>query len=180
MNSPSSGVRALGRRPFHPRVSAQDAAARTQAYILGNIAVLATIAIVGREPVHVAEGLLLLVGTVLVTFAAHVVADVFAKRVRTGDRPDRPSLVHSVRDSLPIVSSGVVPVLALAAAAVGAVAFIAAWIVAIVSVIARFLFLGAIVGRLRGEPSTWRTQSAGVVLALLGMLLAGAELLLAH
>ncbi|MFD4420960.1 hypothetical protein ACFWN7_05600 [Agromyces sp. NPDC058484] len=170
----------MWQRLLHLRLAVEDAAARTQAYILGNIAVLATVVVVGRDSEHLADGVLLLACTVLVTFAAHVVAEAYANRVRSGRRPDRSSIVHSGRDSLPIVSSGIFPVLVLWMAAAGAVPFTAGFILAIASVIARFLFLGAIIGRLRGESSSWRTQTAGVVLALLGVLLAGAELLLAH
>ncbi|MBO0982612.1 hypothetical protein [Rathayibacter sp. SD072] len=161
-------------------IDVDTAAARAQAYIYGNIVVLGTLAVIGPTEAGTAENLSLLIGTVVSTFVAHVVAESYATRIRTNHRPDRVALRHSLRDGLPVLSSGAIPVVLLIAAVAGLLGSSAAFSLAALSVIVRFLLLGFTIGRLRGTQSSWRTVGTGVALAAAGVATAGFKLVVGH
>ncbi|NQX03194.1 hypothetical protein HQQ82_00090 [Rathayibacter sp. VKM Ac-2856] len=161
-------------------IDVDTAAARAQAYIYGNIVVLGTLAVIGPAEAGTAENLLLLIGTVVSTFIAHVVAESYATRIRTNHRPDRAALRHSLRDGLPVLSSGAIPVVLLIAAVAGLLGSTAAFSLAALSVVTRFLLLGFTIGHLRGTQSSWRTVGTGVALATAGVATAGFKLVVGH
>jgi energy-converting hydrogenase Eha subunit A len=173
-------TRTLWERLRWPDVTVEAAAARTQAYIFGNIAVLVTLTVVGVDAISSAQGIVLIAGAVISAFVAHIIAEAYGKRVRTGQRPTRASIRDSMRDSLPILTSGIVPVLLLSLAVSTAFPVLAAYLLAILYVVLRFLLLGYTIGRLRGVRSSWRTTSAGAALAVLAIALAGFELLISR
>ncbi|ATD69572.1 MULTISPECIES: hypothetical protein [Gordonia] len=96
----------------------EHAAPRISAYIYGNILILAALI-----PLHLNDdfvGILIVLGTAASTFIAHVFAEAVARRVHDGTvHPTKTTVLHHLRDSVPILSSASVPCLILAAAWVG-------------------------------------------------------------
>ena len=162
-------------RLARPPLNVDSAAARAQAYIFGNLAVLATLAAIGPTAAGTVRGVLLVAGAAVSAFAAHIIAEAYARRVRTSDRPTLGTMARSIRDSVPILTSALVPVALLTASVTLDVPALVTYLLAMLYVVARFLFLGVIVGRLRGVRSSWRTTTAGVALAMLGVVLAAFE-----
>ncbi|MHC3002866.1 hypothetical protein [Gordonia sp. GN26] len=96
----------------------EHAAPRISAYIYGNILILAALI-----PLHLNDdfvGILILLGTALSTFVAHVFAEAVGRRVHEGAiHPTMKTMLHHLRDSVPILSSASVPCIILAMAWIG-------------------------------------------------------------
>ncbi|ASR01679.1 hypothetical protein [Gordonia rubripertincta] len=96
----------------------EHAAPRISAYIYGNILILAALI-----PLHLNDdfvGILILLGTALSTFVAHVFAEAVGRRVHDGAiHPTMKTMIHHLRDSVPILSSASVPCIILAMAWIG-------------------------------------------------------------
>jgi hypothetical protein len=154
----------------------ERAASRVESYVYGNVLVLAVVAASDATSVADGQAALLVVGTALSTFIAHVLAVVVA---HPGDE-DGPGLRDSVRDSVPIATSGLLPALVLLAGWQGWLSVAAAVVVALASIVVRFVLLGSVVSYLDGEQSTWKNLLIGVGLAVAGIVVAGVKLLLTH
>lgn len=101
------------RRPLSP----ESAASRISAYVYGNILVLAALVPITTSPEYI--GIAIVIGTALSTFIAHVFAESVAQSVRSGAQLTRSERIEELRDSVPILSSAVLPCLVLATAWVG-------------------------------------------------------------
>lgn len=154
----------------------ERAASRVESYVYGNILVLAVVAASDATTVRSGQAALLVVGTAVSTFIAHVLAAVVA---HPGDE-DGAGLPDSVRDSVPIATSGLLPALVLLAGWQGWLSATVAVVVALASVVVRFVLLGSVVSYLDGEQSTWKNLLIGVGLAVAGVVVAGIKLVLTH
>ena len=91
---------------------ASRAARRMSAYVYGNVLVLAAVVGVGSEAIEDGRAVLLVLGTTVSTYLAHVYAEAIAHSMTATDGPHR-DFTHELRDAVPIVSSGTVPLIAL-------------------------------------------------------------------
>lgn len=117
-----------------------------------------------------------MVGTALSTFVAHVLAVVVAHPAHD----DGSRLRDSIRDSVPIATSGLLPTVLLLAGWQGWVSAGTAVLVALASIVVRFVLLGSVASYLDGEQSTWKNLLIGVGLAVAGLVVAAVKLVLTH
>lgn len=158
------------------RLPRERAASRVESYVYGNVLVLAVVAASTPATVRNGEAALLVVGTAVSTFAAHVLALVVTHRTLE----EGPSLQESVRDSVPIATSGLLPTVLLVAGWLGWLSPTVAVGISLASVIVRFVLLGSVVSYLDGEWNTWRNVLIGVSVAVAGIVVAALKLLLTH
>lgn len=152
------------------------AAERIESYVYGNVITLVAVASADAASVQHGDAALLVIGTAVSTFVAHLLAVSVAHR-----RPEDHHLLRaSVRDSVPIATSGLLPTLVLLAGWFGWLAPTPAVLVALISVVVRFVFLGSVVSHLDGEESTWKNVLLGVALAVAGLVVAAVKLVLTH
>ena len=168
--APSTGSGSVGSLPR------ERAAERIESYVYGNVLVLAVVAATDFASVRNGQAVLLVVGTAVSTFAAHLLAVSVAHR-----RPeDEHRLRAAVRDSVPIATSGLLPALVLLAGWLGWLSAAVAIGVAVASIVVRFVLLGSVVSYVEGEQSTWKNLLIGVGLAVAGLVVAGVKLVLTH
>lgn len=153
---------------------------RLAAYVYGNILVLAAIVLASGKSIVGGEAALFVGVTALTTYIAHIVAHSVGQQLGRAHDEHRPHVLHEIQDSLPILISGVVPVAVLLIATLSIVPTQAAQLGAAVWVIGRLALIGFLVDRLSGRSSTWRTLSAGVVLALVCAAIVVLKVLFAH
>jgi hypothetical protein len=152
--------------------------ARLTAYVYGNILVLAAVATATPHTIENGHAAVVVGATTVTTYLAHVLAHevgdaVLNEQVET----DRQEL----RDALPIISSGSIPIVLLVAGAltdrvdVGIAEFVAMGVV-----IFRLAATGTLVTRLGGAPSARRAAWGGFALAAIGVLIATLKVLFLH
>ena len=138
---------------------------RMSAYVYGDVLVLAATAGVSASAIRSGEALLVVLGTVLSTYVAHVLADVvgavFAGHASTA------TLLAEARDSIPVISAGVPSFLLLGAAALGWPAPIWAQALACTVLILRLAAIGLVYRRLRRETPVRHAVWFGVTIALI-------------
>jgi hypothetical protein len=148
------------RQPLPPR----EARERTTAYVYGNVLVLAAVVqatlgeVTGRSVVIV-------LGTAVTTFMAHVFAGVV-----TSTTWSRRTLLHEARDARPILTAGLVPAALLWLALYWLPAPLAV-VLAEVLLIVRIAVTGKVAARLAGEPTSRITAVAGIVIALVALVI---------
>ncbi|WP_375430216.1 hypothetical protein [uncultured Friedmanniella sp.] len=152
----------------------ERAAERVESYVYGNVLVLAVVAAADSTTVQNGQAVLLVVGTAVSTFVAHLLA------VSVAHRHGGHELRSSIRDSVPIATSGSLPALVLLAGWLGWLTPTAAILVGLASIVVRFVLLGSVVSHLQGERSTWKNVLIGVGLAVAALLVAGVKLVLTH
>lgn len=165
----------LRRREPLPQPSASG---RISAYIYGNVLVLAALVPVVTTRQYV--GIAIVAGTALSTFIAHVFAEAVAQTVHTGRQLTRSERISELRDSVPILSSAVLPCLILATAAVGWLEPRTAQILAEVVVLVRIASTVFVIDRLLGRKPTTTTIAAAVGLALLATIVVVVKVVLTH
>ena len=167
-----------GRSPDLERVRS-----RVTAYVYGNVLVLAAVVGCAPESVRSGRAVVVVLATMVTTYLAHVVAHRVGEGV--GRRHDEAAL-HlraELRDAVPIVTSGALPALVLAATAVAGLegaAAAAAQLAAALVPVARLAATGSVTSRLvPGGPSRSAFWSA-VGLAVAGSLIGVVKVLLTH
>jgi hypothetical protein len=152
----------------------------TSAYVYGNVLVLAAILESGETSVSDGDGVLIVAVTTLSTYFAHVMAHDIAQWVgRTPDEHRRETR-HEFRDAVPILVSGVPPLLLLGAAALDWLPALTAQNLAAAFVIARLAGVGWNVQRLSGEAPPRRALWSGFALAAGGVVIAVLKVALGH
>lgn len=146
---------------------------RMTAYIYGNVLVLAAVMSLGQHEVT-GWSVVTVLGVAVSTFLAHL----FAGAVTATDWSWR-TLRSQARDSAPILTSGLVPVLLLLTALVGAPATLAV-IVASLLLIVRLGFVGVLVAGLRRETPSTGNVVAGVTFALVALVIVLIKVTLTH
>ncbi|MWV48718.1 hypothetical protein GRS96_05420 [Rathayibacter sp. VKM Ac-2803] len=158
--------------PSRPRLSREDASSRITAYVYGNIVTLATIAPLTTVAAENGQGFWYVLATAFSTFLAHTFAESIGRRARTDERLSAAVLRAELRDSLPVLTSGILPAAVLGLAWLTAVPGSTAEIIALTYLVIRLALIGPIVARIRGERPSFRTFVAGIVLALVGIAVA--------
>ena len=142
-----------------------DAASRISAYIYGNILVLAALV-----PVPVADsslGVAVVIGTALSTFVAHSFAEAVGDSVRQGTALTPAERRVELRNSVPILSSAVLPSLILCAGWIGWLEPRTAQVLAEIAVLVRIAGIVYVIGRFRGERPNSTTMWGAAVVTIL-------------
>lgn len=170
-----------------PEIPPERGRQRTSAFVYGNITVLGAVLSATLAAVRSGEAVVLVAVTALTTFVAHIIAEAVSERVTPSpDRPAEPAEVSQarlrtmVRDSLPIATSALVPVLLYLAAALGWVDPVVAQLVAAGVVVLRLGLLGLVAQRISGRPASAAALWAGIGLAVLSSVIAVAKAVLGH
>jgi hypothetical protein len=151
---------------------------RVSAYVYGDVLVLAATAGVYEDTIRTGEALLVVVGTIVSTYVAHVLADVVGAVF--GGHEVRTALLEELRDSVPIVSAGVPPLVLFTAAMLGWPT--PAWAQAVSSalLVLRLGTIGVVYHHLK-EPIGWsRAAWFGLVVAGVAAVAVALKLVLLH
>lgn len=149
------------------------AAQRISAYLYGNILALAALVPFLSEELTW-RAVWIVLGTTVSTYLAHVVAE------GIGHDLEGREYLHLMRESWPILTSGVAPALILGAGLIGLLPIGLVVVAAPLLVIARLASTGILVARLRGDPWSWRIVLAGVGVAVAGLVVVALKLWLTH
>lgn len=166
-------------------LTTSSAAARITAYIYGNILVLAAMAGLDDHARHSSAGVLVVLGTALSTFVAHVLAHSIGHQVEHPDADPRDPKNRlagreSLRDSVPILSSGLLPALLLAAGWWHWISAEAALWLAGGLVVLRIAAIGAVVVRLTNQDRPLKAVFGGLALAVVAGLVVVLKVTLSH
>ena len=159
-------------------LSRHDAASRISAYIYGNILVLAALV-----PVPVADtslGMAVVIGTALSTFVAHSFAEAVGDSVRQGTALTAAERRTELRNSVPILSSAVLPSVILCTGWIGWLEPRTAQVLAEIAVLVRIAGIVFVIGRLRGERPNGTTMWGAAVLAVLAIMVVALKIALTH
>lgn len=155
---------------------------RVSAYVYGNILVLAALATTTPHSVETGHAVVVVLATTGTTFLAHVLAHLVAHQIGAdpaehgGAVPDR----NSLRDAVPIFSSGSVPALILFVAWLADLPASGAILVATAAVVLRLAGLGFVTSRFAGRRSRLGDLWTGLVLAGLSGVVVVLKVLLTH
>lgn len=185
------------------------AASRLSAYVYGNTMVLAALVTASAHAVENGEAVWLVLGTGLTTYIAHVFADLVAgssipeahghdthadgsqapdTRAPTiqASGPDRPGdaarahVRHELRDATPIISSAILPAIALALGWADVLPTAWAHGIAGAVVVLRIASVPIVVERVRGNEVSVKVIVAGIGTAALAAVVVVLKVLLAH
>jgi len=174
-------VASLRRRP-DGGLPVHRARERGSAFVYGNITVLGAVVAVGQDAVRSGSASVVVLATAAATFVAHVMAHVVSERI--GPDVDPPHLRReagaSLRDALPIASSGVWPALLLLAGTLELLPTTTAWAAAAAVVGVRLALTGLVVERVSGRRPSSTALWGGVVLAALSAVVAVVKAVLTH
>ena len=179
MRSADSGLTRAVRTGSKP-VDRASAADRITAYVYGNILVLAALVVLDVHAIDSGGGILVVLGTALSTFIAHLVAHDVGSAIEHPDGFDRAHKSAMVRDSVPILTSGSIPSLILATGYWDWISPESAQIAAAALVIVRIALIGGVVVRLTDEDRPMRALLGGIGLAVLSSLVVLVKVLLTH
>ncbi|MEV0338407.1 hypothetical protein AB0H49_05210 [Nocardia sp. NPDC050713] len=177
----SSSSHALLHGPLFSRTRPLDrdnAASRISAYIYGNVLVLAALVPVTTGEKYV--GILVVLGTALSTFVAHVFAEAVGHSVRHRSPSTRVETLRELRNSVPILSSAVLPCVVLAIGWIGWVEPRTAQVAAELAVLVRIGGIVFVIGRLKGERPTRASVLAAVLLTVVAATVVIVKILLTH
>ncbi len=164
-----------------PALARERAAARTTAYVYGNIILFATVIPLTAADLHHHHAALLVLGVAASTYLAHVFADIIGHQVKSGTPLDRPGRRRELRDALPIVSSAWVPALLLFLGGLGWLPERGAVLAAEGYLLLRMALVGLVVERLRSdERVSLRTLLSGLLLAAAAAAIAIVKAILGH
>lgn len=150
----------------------EDARHRTTAFIYGNIVVLAALVPINFHEIG-GEDLVTVLGIAVTTFLVHVFADVVTSPW------SRESIRRGLRDSAPILTSGVLPSVLVLAALLGAPALVALLLAEFLLVL-RLALLGVVVARLQSRPTSPGPVWAGIGLAVVALVIVLIKAVLPH
>lgn len=175
-------LRSVLHRPLLSRsvpLDRDNAASRISAYVYGNILILAALI-----PLTVSRSdsgpIFIVVSTALSTFIAHAFAEGVGRAVRSGRQLTSVERLTELRDSLPVLSSAVVPVIVLATATIGWLEPFTAQVIAEVAVLLRIASMVFVITRLRGERPSGSTVLAAAALAVIATAVVVVKVVLTH
>jgi hypothetical protein len=162
-----------------------EASQRTTAYVYGNLLVLAALVALTAEQVESGHGILLVLGTAVSTFIAHVFAEAMGASVRNAAEPEPadPTLHDAwelARESYPILTSGFLPAAIISLGWLEVLPADLSMYFADAVILLRIASTGIIVARLRNEPSSLRIILIGVGVAVAGALVSLLKVYLTH
>ncbi|MGK8503461.1 hypothetical protein [Nocardia asiatica] len=156
----------------------RNAASRISAYIYGNVLILA--ALIPVTPSAEDVGILVVLGTALSTFIAHAFAEGVGQSVRQTHALTSQERWADLRDSLPILSSAVLPCVILAGAAIGWVEPRTAQVLAESAMLVRIGGIVFVIGRLHGERPHRSTMLGAVLLVCAAATVVAVKVVLTH
>ncbi|MFC8384444.1 hypothetical protein [Nocardia sp. NPDC057272] len=156
----------------------RNAARRISAYIYGNVLILS--ALIPVAPSLEDVGIAVVLGAALSTFIAHVFAESVGQSVRQSDAPSPPQPWLDLRDSLPILSSAVLPCAILVAAAVGWLEPRTAQVLAEVAMLVRIGGITFVIRRLEGARPDRSTLLGAILLSCVATAVVAAKVALTH
>lgn len=158
-------------------VDPHRAQSRVAAYVYGNVLVLA--AVVGTSPAAVDSGaaVTIVVGTVLSTYVAHVLAHSVGALFTGGQRRE---LRDAARDATPVLSSGALPAAVLAATALGWPPEVWGQSLAAAVGLVRVAGIGLVYRRLQADVPLGRALLVGAVAAAVALVAVVLKLALTH
>lgn len=168
-------------RPLFARGTPLDrgnAASRISAYIYGNVLVLTALVPVVTSARHV--GILVVLGTAASTFVAHSFAEAVGDSVRERRTLTRADRWRELRNSVPILSSAVLPCVILATALPGWLEPRTAQVFAEVAVLVRIGGIVFVIRRLKGEPPTRSSVLSAVLLTVAATVVVIVKVALTH
>ncbi|MBF6338838.1 hypothetical protein IU450_23510 [Nocardia abscessus] len=172
---------ALLHGPLFSRTTPLDgdnAASRISAYIYGNVLVLAALVPVVTGDKHV--GILVVLGTALSTFVAHAFAEAVGHSVRRRSALTRAEKIRDLRNSVPILSSAVLPCAILAIGWLGWLEPRTAQVVAELTVLIRIGGIVFVIGRLNGQRPTRESVFGAVLLTVIAATVVVVKIALGH
>ncbi|MFE6924280.1 hypothetical protein ACFVAV_24870 [Nocardia sp. NPDC057663] len=156
----------------------RNAASRISAYIYGNVLILAALIPVAPSAGNV--GILVVLGTALSTFIAHTFAESVGRSVRQNPPQSPPQRWANLRDSLPILSSAVLPCAILAAAALGWLEPRTAQVLAEVVMLVRIGGIAFVIHRLQGRRPDRSTLAGAILLSCAATTIVAIKVILTH
>jgi Na+-driven multidrug efflux pump len=168
-------------RPDDRALTVESARARTSSYIYGNILMLAATVGVSSSDISHGAAVVTVLGTAVTTFLAHVLSHVVSRRIGNEDSEDASESVREIlRDAMPIVTSGLVPVVLLGAAWLGWIPESAAQVASSIVLIVRIGIVGLLIQRLSGRKASFVALWSGVGIAVLALLIVVLKLEFTH
>ncbi|AXK89174.1 hypothetical protein [Nocardia farcinica] len=155
-----------------------NAASRISAYIYGNILALTALVPIVTAEKHL--GILVVLGTSASTFVAHSFAESVARTVRDQETPTLTDRLRELRNSVPILTSAILPCLVLAAGWLAWLEPRNAQILAEVVILTRIGGIAFVIGRLRGRRPTRTTLLTALLLTLAATLVVIVKIALTH
>lgn len=156
-------------------VTPGEAAGRISAYVYGNILILAALV-----PLTLSKsdtvGILVVVGTSFSTFLAHLFAESVGDQVRGSPEP----LSRLLRDSLPILTSALVPVLVLVTVWRDWLTPQVGHLLAELYLVVRLAGIPVVITRLRGERPATATLFGSAALVVIALVIVVLKVLLTH
>lgn len=173
--------RTLLNRPITSRgepLGQERIAARTTAYIYGNILALAALIPVMRSEESL--GVAIVIGTALSTYIAHTFAEGVGESIRNDRQLSRRERLDALRDSVPILTSAVVPVVILGTAWINLFEPRTAQLIAELILVLRIGSTSYVISRLHGEKVSTETHIAAFGLAAVATIIVALKLVLTH
>ncbi|MFD4292956.1 hypothetical protein ACFWPA_09040 [Rhodococcus sp. NPDC058505] len=161
-----------------PPLPVEDYASRISAYVYGNILVLT--ALIPLNNTTVTHAGLVVIGTSLSTFVAHAFAESVGRSTRMGRSLTPVERIQELRDSVPVLTSGVIPAVVVGMGGLGWLELGTALLLAEIWVVTRITGITYVITRLRGERPTRNTLLASLVLGVLAVGVVAIKLILTH
>ncbi|MFC8046414.1 hypothetical protein [Nocardia sp. NPDC057353] len=154
------------------------AASRVSAYVYGNVLILAALIPIPVSPKHV--GILLVVAAALSTFVAHAFAESVGQSIREDRTLTAADRRAELRDSLPILTTAILPCAILACAWFGWLEPRTAQLLAEVTVLIRIGGTAFVVRRLQGRPPHRATLIQALLVTALATAVVAVKVFLTH
>ncbi len=153
-------------------MGSHEASRRLSAYVYGNILVLAAL-VPFQDEVDTGHAMVVVIGTALSTFVAHAFSEYLG-----GDGSVHPGVL--LRESIPILTTGLVPTLLLLVSWYG---WLDGWVAVLLAelvILGRIASTGMVAARLRDERSPLRILLSGAIVAGVGLLIVLLKVTLTH
>ncbi|RFA16281.1 hypothetical protein B7R21_02565 [Subtercola boreus] len=167
-------LRSSGELPL-PRIRS-----RVSAYLYGNILVLAAVIGASDETEAHWSALLVVGATTVTTFLAHVVAHGVGQQIGRTDEDARLHVGAELRDAVPIITSGLVPLVVMALGALGVLSPLWVEVIAGGILVVRIALSGIQVERLSDDRSSAGVLWAGFGLAAVSLVIVALKVLFTH
>ncbi len=174
-------LRTLLNRPITSRgrhLGQERIAARTTAYVYGNILALAALIPVTQSQESL--GVAIVIGTALSTYIAHTFAEGVGESIRNDRELTTAERMEALRDSVPILTSAVVPIVILATAWFNILEPRTAQLIAEFLLVLRIGSTSYVISYLRGEKVGTATHVAAFGLAAVATLIVAIKIVLTH
>jgi hypothetical protein len=136
------------------------AARRMSAYVYGNVLVLAAVVAATSDAIEDGHAVLIVLGTTVSTYLAHIYSEAIAHSLTDSGEHDR--FPEELRDAVPILSSGVVPIIALLLCWLDLLPAEVSQLIAGGVIVVRLASVGVWMERLHGNRPSWRMISIGL------------------